>query len=78
MTTASLSNMIYRLSFTVFTDSKWIFHTIIKLSSVTEKRLLYATGEIQNFGQILSEFNIVDALNQWIGHTELPTIEEEE
>eukprot|EP00171_Calliarthron_tuberculosum_P023237 IDg23237t1 len=57
----------------LFTDSKSIFDTITKLSSVSEKRLLidisslrqsYSSGEISNIGHILSEFNPADPLTK--------------
>ena len=52
------------------TDDKSIFGTISKLSTVSEKRLLidisslrqsHCTGEIQNFGHVLSKYNLVDS-----------------
>ncbi len=50
------------------TDAKSIFDTITKLSTVSEKRPLidisslesYCSGEIQNFGHVLSKYNLAD------------------
>ena len=59
--------------FEIFTDSKSIFDTVAKLTSVTEKRLLiditslheaYVSGQIKNLGHVLSEYNVADPLTK--------------
>lgn len=55
----------------IFIDSKSIFDTIKKLTSIMEKRLLidlsasreaYTTGAIQNVWHILTQYNLADPL----------------
>ncbi len=57
----------------LMTDSKSIFDTLTKLSSVSEKRLMidisafrhsYNCGNVSNNGHVSSEFNIADALTK--------------
>ena len=57
----------------LMTDSKSIFDTITRLSSISEKGLLidvsalwesYTSGEIQNIGHVLSDCNLADALTK--------------
>ena len=57
----------------MFTDSKCIFDTITKLSSVSEKRLLidiasiredYSTGVLTNVAHVSSQFNLADPLTK--------------
>jgi len=57
----------------MFTDSKCIFDTITKLSSVAEKRLLiditsiredYSTGVVSNVAHVSSQFNLADPLTK--------------
>ena len=69
-----LSSMLgKRIPVLIFTDSKCLFDTITKLSTVAEKRLLidiatiresYSTGDLTNVAHILSKFNIADALTR--------------
>ena len=53
----------------VYTDSKYLFDMIMKLSSVSEKRLLiniasireeYTSGRLSNVAHVSSEFNFTD------------------
>lgn len=57
----------------IFTDSKSIFHTVKKSTSISEMLLLidlsafieaYTTGTIQNIGYILSECNVGNPLTK--------------
>ena len=57
----------------LITDSKSIFDTITKLSSVSEKRLMidisalrqsYSSGEISNIGHVSSKHNLADSLTK--------------
>ncbi len=62
-----------RVPVLLFTDSRSIFDTITKLSTVSEKRLLidiaclrqaYAQGDIDNLGHVSSEYNLADPLTK--------------
>lgn len=62
----------------IFTDSKSIFETVSKLTSITEKRLLiyllalrkaYTSGEIRNVGHILTNYNVADSLTEKMSST---------
>ena len=57
----------------LFTDSKCLFDTITKMSTVSEKRLMidisalrqsYARGEVFNIGHISSHYNLADPLTK--------------
>ena len=57
----------------MFTDSKCLFDTITKLTSISEKRLLidvaalrqsYVNGELFNIGHISSTYNLADPLTK--------------
>ena len=63
------------ISIEIFTDSKSIFGTITKLTSVPEKFLLmdlsalreaYVTGQIKNLEHVLSQCNVADPLTKKI------------
>jgi len=63
----------------MYTDSKSLFDTITKLSTVSEKRMLidvaairesYASGEIRNVAHILSKHNIANPFTKENAHME--------
>ncbi len=58
---------MHNVSSVVSTDSKCLFDTIAKLSTLSEKRLLidlaatreaYKNGDLSNFAQVASKFNL--------------------
>ena len=62
-----------RIAVLIFTDSKSLFDTTTKISTVAEKILLidiariqesHSTGDLTNFAHILPNFNIYDALTK--------------
>ncbi len=57
----------------IFTDSKCLFDTITKLSTVSEKRLLidisaireaYSNGDLTNVAHVASEYNLADTFTK--------------
>lgn len=79
-----LSKMLsIKIPVELFTDSKSIFATITKLTSIKEKRLLidltklrhaYTSGRIRNLGHIQTEFNIADPLTKKMNSAFLSTL----
>jgi len=68
-----------KISTEMYTDSKSLFDTITKLSTVSEKRMLidvaairesYASGEIRNVAHILSKHNIANPFTKENAHME--------